>query len=178
MFRLRITISLVAPVRQSVKERFAVFRRLFQHLESKQDSPLKAKDTLRSLPRWQLECIAPAPEWLRSAELLNIELENRLGKEKPDQPIIVMVGPPHGGHTEILTAWATLKGRRLLSPPSPRQILDCDDSWLFDQRDDGGPWVFPALEKGLFAPRGGIKPDPSLYGPRLLGRLWAGHHWL
>lgn len=136
-----------APVTQSVRERLAVFRRLFRRGKSEQGSPLKAEDKLRALPRWQLECIAPAPEWRSSAEALYIELEDWLVQENPDQPVIVVVGPPHSGNTDILTTLAEQQSWRLLSPPSPEQVLPGDDNWLSDQRGDGGPWVFPALER-------------------------------
>lgn len=96
----------VAPVRHTLRERLAAIQRLFRSGEPEQGYPLKAKDKLRALPQWQLERVAPAPEWRNSAEAIDIGLKDWLGQEKPDQPVIVLVGPPHSGHTEILAAWA------------------------------------------------------------------------
>lgn len=136
-----------APVVHSVKERFAVFRRLFRGDASTEGAPLKARDELRVLPQWQIERIRSTAEWRGSTEALNLKLHDWLGQEKPDPPVIVMVGPPHGGLSDILAAWATLHSFRLLNPPSPEQILACDGSWISDQGGAGGPWVFPALER-------------------------------
>lgn len=136
-----------APVTHTIGKGLTIFRHLFRRDETGSDSPLKTEDELRTLPHWQLERIAPAPDWRGAAEALDIKLEDWLGQEKPDQPVIVLVGPPHSGHTGILTAWAGQHSWRLLSPPSAEQVLAGDDGWLSDQRGDGSPWVFPVLER-------------------------------
>ena len=136
-----------APVTHSARERLAFFRRLFRHGGPEKDTPVKTEDELQVLPLWQLDCITPAPELRGAVEALNIELKDWLGQEKPDQPIIVLVGPPYSSHNEICTTWAERQNWRLLSPPSPDQVLAHDDSWLSDQRGDCSPWVLPALER-------------------------------
>lgn len=136
-----------APVTHSLIERLTVIQRLFRREEPEQSSPFKAKEKLKALPQWHLERVAPDPEWHSSAEALDIELKDWLGQEKPDPPVIFMVGPPHGGHTEILTAWAERQRWPVLSPPSTAQILAGDDTWTTKQSGDGSPWVFPALER-------------------------------
>jgi hypothetical protein len=145
-----------APVTHSLRERFAVFRRLFRRGKPEQDSPLKAEDKLRALPRWQLERIAPAPKWRSSAEALDNKLEDWLLQEKPDQPVIVVVGPPHSGNTEILRTWAEQQSWRLLSPPSPEQVLAGDDNWLSHPGGDSSPWVFPVLERAYLRHTAGL----------------------
>jgi hypothetical protein len=135
-----------APVTESVKERLAVFRRLFLNREPEQESPFKASDNLRALPDWQCERVAPAAEWHASADALTLELQAWLEQEKPGKPVIVLVGPPHGGHAETLSAWAEQQGWPTISPPSAEQILADDDTWLSGQSSTDSPWVFPALE--------------------------------
>ena len=136
-----------APVTESVKKRLAVFRRLFLRGEPEQESPFKASDDLRALPDWQCQRVAPEPGWHGSAEALTLELHAWLEQEKPGKPVIVLVGPPHGGHTDTLAAWAEQQGWPLLPPPSAEQILAGDDTWLSGQESTGTPWIFPALER-------------------------------
>lgn len=135
------------PVTESVRERLAVFRRLFLHGEPEEESPFKASDNLRALPAWQSKRVAPSPEWHGSAEALTLELTAWLKQEEPDRPAIVLVGPPHGGHSGTLAVWAEQQGWPILPPPSTEQILNGDDTWLSGQSRSGSPWVFPALER-------------------------------
>ena len=137
----------VAPVTHSLRERLAAIQCIFRSGEPEQEPPLKAKDKLRALPQWQLERIAPAPEWRNSVEAIDIELKDWLVQEKSDQSVIVMVGPPHSGHTEILAAWARRHRWQVLVPASAEQVLAGDDVWLSKQISDGSPWVFPTLER-------------------------------
>jgi hypothetical protein len=58
------------------------------------------------MPKWQLERIAPTLDWRDAANMLNAHLENWLEQDKPDQPVIVLVGPPYSGNADILAAWA------------------------------------------------------------------------
>jgi hypothetical protein len=160
----------VAPVTHTLRERLAAIQRFFRSGEPEQGYPLKAKDKLRALPQWQLERVAPAPEWRNSAEAIDIGLKDWLGQEKPDQPVIVLVGPPHSGHTEILAEWAKQHRWPVLTPPSAGQVLAGDDAWLSKQISDGRPWVFPALERGYLRHAWGL----SLIR-RFLARAYSGN---
>lgn len=135
------------PVTHSLREWLAAVQRPFRRGEPEQASPVKAKDNLRALPQWQLERVAPAPEWSNSADALDIELKDWFEQEKPDHPVTVMVGPPYSGHTEILMAWAERHRWSVLTPPSAGQVLAGEDALLSKQISDGRPWVFPSLER-------------------------------
>jgi hypothetical protein len=135
-----------APVTYSARERYASFRRLFQRSKPEQDGPLLPTGKLLSLPRCQLDLLAPVPVWQSSAEALDSELHDWLQQENPTPPVIVMVGPPHSGNIETLEAWAEIQSWRILSGPTSEQILAGDTSWFAAQIGDGSPWVLPALE--------------------------------
>lgn len=136
-----------APVTQAARTGLAVFRHLFRRSQTEQDSPVKTQEELKALPRDRLERIAPPLEWGGAAEALDVELGCWLGAEKPNEPTILLVGPPYGGHAQILAAWAEGHSWRQLKPPSPEQVLAGDESWLFNQASDGDPWVLTALER-------------------------------
>lgn len=135
------------PVTQNVSKGFSFLRTLFRKETLEQDAPFKSEDELKTMPLWQLERIAPAPDWLDAAEALGVELEEWLGQENPDQSVIVLLGPPFHGLSEILTTWAEQRKWKVLNPPSTEQILTGDDGWLSGLRRKNTPWVFPALER-------------------------------
>ena len=144
------------PVSHSVRERLTFFRRLFGRGEIEQEPPLEGTENIQALPDWQLECIAPAPEWHDPAEALDIELKDWLAKEKPGSPVVVMVGPPHNGHCETLTTWAQRQQWPVISPPTATQIVAGDDTWLSKQITEATPWVFPCLERTYLRYPGGL----------------------
>lgn len=158
-----------APVTHSVRERLAFFRRLFGRSEKEREPPLEATENIQPLPDWQLECIAPAPEWHDPVVALDGELKDWLVQEKPGSPFIVMVGPPHNGHCEILTSWAQRHQWPVLSPPSATQILAGDDTWLSKQIGDGTPFVFPCLERAYLR-----HPDGLSLVRHFLANAYAG----
>jgi hypothetical protein len=160
----------VAPVTQSLRERFAAIQRLFRSGKPEQETPFKANDQLWALRQRQLKHIAPVPQWRNSAEALDIGLKDWLGREKPGHPVIVMVGPPHSGYTEILTAWTKRHRWPVLIPPSARQVLAGDDAWLSEQIKGGSHWVFPALERAYLRHAEGL----SLIR-RFLARAYTGN---
>lgn len=135
-----------APVIQTARNSLSVLQRLFKRDEAETDTLLKQADELRMLPRWQLERIVPALDWRNAAEGLNAQLADWLEQESPEQSIIFLVGPPHSGCVEILTAWAEQQAWQMLKPPSPDQVMAGDGAWLSDQNDQHN-WVLPGLEK-------------------------------
>ena len=158
------------PVAQSVRERLNFFRRLFGRGEKEQEPPLEATENIQALPDWQLECIAPTPEWHDPAEALDVELKDWLAQEKPVSPVIVMVGPPHNGHCETLTMWAQRQEWPVLSPPTATQILAGDETWPPKQIGDGTPWVFPCLERAFLR-----HPEGLALVRRFLANAYAGN---
>ena len=159
-----------APVAQSVKERLTFFRRLLGRGEKEQEPPLEGTENIQALPDWQLDCIAPAPEWHDPAEALDVELKDWLVQEKPVSPVVVMVGPPHNGHCETLTTWAQRQQWPIVSPPTATQILAGDETWPPKQIGDGTPWVFPCLERAYLR-----HPEGLTLVRRFLANAYAGN---
>ena len=135
-----------APVTYSARKRYASLRGLFQRDRSETDLPLITAENLLSLPHFQLDRLAPVPDWQSSAETLRSELDEWLHQENPVPPVLVIAGPPHSGNIETLKAWAEMYSWQTLAGPSPEQILTGDTSWLTAQSEVDGPWVLPNLE--------------------------------
>ena len=137
----------LAPVTHSVRNRITAIQRLFRRNKPEETSPFTAKDTLRPLSHYQIEDIAPPQHWHTPALAIDKGLGEWLGRENPDQPVMVMIGPPGCGHTQMLRAWAKQHGWQIIHPPSAEQILDGDDTMLSRQMSRDTPWVFPVLEQ-------------------------------
>ncbi|MFO7743256.1 MAG: hypothetical protein R6X31_13190 [Anaerolineae bacterium] len=108
---------------------------------------VKPEDELTTLPEWQLRRAAPPPEWVEAAEALDSALEDWVTGPPEDEPVRLLVTPPHIGRDQIFTAWAEQHEWRLVSPPSAEQILARDEAWLSEQFSGDGPWVLVDLER-------------------------------
>ncbi len=125
----------------------ALWRHLWPTPAQPQTSPLKTEDELRLVPKAQIERIVPAPDWQPAAAALDDTLAGWLDTEQSARACIFVISPPHGGNSDILTAWAGNRGWRVVSPPSPEQILARDPVWLADWSRDQSFWVLPNLER-------------------------------
>jgi hypothetical protein len=94
--------------------------------------------------------VAPAPEWADSAAALDMALTVWLAQENPDPPVIFMVAPPHGGHTNVLREWARQHDWPCISPPEDETVFSADVTWLSRQISNRHPWIFPCLERAYF----------------------------
>ncbi|MEA3375373.1 MAG: hypothetical protein U9R72_04145 [Chloroflexota bacterium] len=108
---------------------------------------VKPEDELTTLPEWHLRRAAPPPEWGEAAEALDTTLKDWLTNPSRDEPVRLLVTPPHIGRSAILQAWAEQREWRLLSPPSPEQILAREEAWFWEQFSADGPWVLADLER-------------------------------
>jgi hypothetical protein len=158
------------PVTHTAQKGLSVFRHLFQRSKTDLESPLKTEDELRMLPPCLLERIAPAPDWNEAAAALAVMLDNWMNQKPPDPAVIILVGSPCGGHTDILKAWVERQDWRMLQPPSSEQILGRDNTWLSRQNPHEGGWVFPALEKAWLRHPAGLD-----LVRRFLDDAYAGH---
>ncbi|MDG4553693.1 MAG: hypothetical protein P9E24_05530 [Candidatus Competibacter sp.] len=137
-----------ATVEHTVKTGLCALWRHFQPKPAQpQSPPLKTEDELRAVPEARIARIVPAPDWQPAAAALDETLAGWLDSKQPASACIFVVSPPHGGNGDILTAWAANRGWRVISPPSPEQILACDPAWLADWTRDQIPWVLPNLER-------------------------------
>lgn len=146
----------VEPVQHAAKKNLLSLRQLLRLDKQEAASALKTDDDLLKLPHWQLERLAPAPDWRSAAETLGDHLQDWLEQDNPDQPVIVLVGPPYSGHAAILDAWAEQERWHRLNPPTTEQILADDDGWLSEQNESNGRWVFPHLEKAYLRQAAGL----------------------
>lgn len=140
----------VAPppgVMETTRRRIGtLWRRLRPDIEEPMPH-VKAEDELTRLPEWQLRRAAPPPDWAEAAEALDTALEDWVRGLPEEGPVRLLVAPPHIERGSILAAWADQHEWRLLSPPSPDQILSADGDWFSEQFSDDGPWVLPDLEQ-------------------------------
>ncbi len=162
------------PVTHTARKGLSVFRHLLQRNKTETESPLKTEAELSRLPAYLLERIAPSPPWNDAAAALCVELDHWLSLEVPDPPVVVLVGPPHSGHTDILRAWAEQLKWPILKPPSAKQILTCDESWLTRQNDHSGFWVFPVLEKAWLRHSEGLNLTRRFLDNAYAGKLGRG----
>ncbi len=137
-----------ATVEHTVKTGLSSLWRHFQPKPAQpQSPPLKTEDELRAVPEAQIERIVPAPDWQPAAAALDEALAGWLDTERPARACVFVISPPHGGNGDILNAWAGNRRWRVVSPPSPEQILSGDSAWLADWTRDQSPWVLPNLER-------------------------------
>jgi len=125
---------------------FAELRRRFGAGKA-QAEPFEERESLKALPAWQLQRIAPAPAWRAAAQALDVRLEHWLADRQSQHIPLLFIGPPYSGHVEILQLWAELHDWRVIEPPASEEVFAGDLSWLSDQIVDDQPWVFPHLER-------------------------------
>lgn len=108
---------------------------------------VKSEEELTRLSAWRLRRVAPPPAWAEAAKALDTALAEWVTDPPPDEPVRLLVMPPHVGRVSILAAWAEQRGWRVVSPPSSEQILAGGESWFSGQFAEEGPWVLPNLER-------------------------------
>ena len=162
------------PVTHSVRNRITAFRRLFRNPASEKTAPFTAKDTLQPLSRDRIDTIVPPQDWHAAALVMEQTNRERLGTEAPDQPVMLMIGPPGSGHAHVLCAWAGHSDRQIITPPSAEQILAGDAAVLFGQIDPDRPWVFPVLEQAYIRHAQGLDLIRRFLDKAFSGRLGRG----
>jgi hypothetical protein len=163
-----------APVAHTARQGLADFRHLVRLGEPEPETLVRMEEDLQSLPGWQLDRIAPAPDWRGAAEALDVELDDWPGQGLAGRPVVALVGPPYGGHADVLGRWAEQRGWRVLSPPTAEQVLAGDESWFPGESSDGGPWVFPALEGAYLRHAAGLSLVRRFLDAAYGGRLGQG----
>ena len=119
----------------------------FRVAGKKPEDPQKPESDLQHIPNDVLENMAPDPDRQWPARSLKTLLDERLGATPDEKPTFMVVGLPHAGNSEILTALARALKWPLIPPPSTDQILSQDLSWLKEMEKHDTPWVVPALER-------------------------------
>lgn len=161
------------PVTHRARKGLARIRTLL-HRDEPESVPLfETNNELQTLPAWQLERIAPAPDWREAAHALNETLE-AWQVHGDNQPVVVLISPPHNGHCATAEIWAEEQAWRVISPPTPEQILSGADGWLSEQRQERGPWVFPTLEKAFLRHATGLNVVRGFLDCAYAGELGRG----
>jgi hypothetical protein len=111
------------------------------------EDPEKSESDLEPIPDTLMEQIAPGPDWRLPAGVLKNALDERIKRDTTENAIFLVVGLPHGGNTEILTALAESLKYPVIEAPSAGQILSQDHSWLKQIKTMETPWILPALER-------------------------------
>lgn len=106
-----------------------------------------SESDLEPLAQPLIEKIAPAPDWRMPAGVLNTVLEERTRENTIEKSTFLVIGLPHGGNAEILTALAKSRKWPVIKAPSAGQIFSQDSGWLKKLKNPGTPWVLPALEQ-------------------------------
>lgn len=111
------------------------------------ETPLKTEEELQSIPGALLERIAPTPDGWPAARALDEALATWLDRAPANQPVVFVLDPPHGTHSDILQVWAEIHEWRVLSPPAMDQLLGQAIDWIAGWSADSAPWVLPNLER-------------------------------
>ena len=117
------------------------------------------------MPEAQIERIVPTPDWQPAVAALDDTLTEWLVTEhlsNPSHTCVFVIAPPHGGHGDMLTAWARHHDWRIVNPPKLEQILTQDLTWLEEQVRHPSPGI------------GCTRLRPAMPGT-LVSRL---HRWL
>lgn len=137
----------VAPVSQAARRRLAFLRRLWQRNNQESEPLFSADDDLLALSAWWLARIVPTPDWEAAAQALHATLSDWLARQGSEQPIVLLVAPPHSGVVKILRAWADREEWPVLTGPTPGQIFDDADDWSPQRPEEAGGWVLPHMER-------------------------------
>ncbi len=175
---------------ESTKRRFSTWWRRLRPDIAEAVPQVKPEEELTRLPEWRLQRAAPLPEWSQAAAALDAALGDWVSDRSQDEPVRLLVTPPHIRRGVILTTWAERHGWRVLSLPSEEQILAGDGAWASEAFSDGGPWVLPNLEGLYLRHADGLdlicrfldQAHAGKLGPGLIGcHSWAwaflGHVW-
>jgi hypothetical protein len=163
-----------APTREAAVKGITALWRLIRGKDSKQVSFEKTEDQLRTFSDTQLSRIAPAIDWHKGAESLDVKLRDWLEQKKQNPPILFLIGPPYSGHSDILRLWAKMHGVSIIEAPAPEQILAQDKNWFSDRPDNERLWVLPSLEYCYLRHADGLAVVRRFFERALSGRLGFG----
>ncbi len=162
------------PVGYAAQSGLAALWRRLRSQAAKPEAPLKADSDLQTLPEAQARYITPLPRWDEAAAALETELSAWLEADRPDRPVVFLIGPPHGGQTEIVQAAAEAWQWRMLDRPTPDQILAGDESWLAQSAGADRPWVLAGLERCYLRHETGLATIRDLLDRMSSGQMGRG----
>jgi len=156
------------PTVSAAQNRWGSLKRLFGGRNTK--APAKAEDDLQGLPQARLDALVRPLDWYTGAEALQRAFE----RSADQSPVRVLVGPPHGGHADLLRSWASRQGALQIEEPSFEDILSGGNAWLSRWRSGARPWVLPRLENCWLRHPAGLGLARALMEQALIGDLGRG----
>ena len=163
-----------APKREAAARGITALWRLIRARDLKQKPPEKTEDKLLAFSENELSRLVPPIDWHLGAESLDAKLKDWLGQKDMISPIRFLIGPPYGGHTDILGRWADMRRIPVIKPPAPEQILAQDETWFSDWSGKNQTWVLPSLERCYLRHAEGLTIIRKFFERAISGRLGSG----
>jgi hypothetical protein len=107
--------------------------------------PVSVQAELRSASLRLLDRVAPPPKWGAAERALESALAEWRDNARSERSIQIIIGPPGAGTSHVVRKWAERNAYRIVSPPSYREIIENDRSWL-GRLDGNDPVALPNLE--------------------------------
>lgn len=130
-------------VQLAVKKGFSSLVKKFR--KGDKDSGKPKKD-LHSPEKEERSRVVASPDWEKAAGSFNKVVEDRQKKRGDDKSVLFIAAPPYSGYKEILDAWIQKSDVKVLTAPSPDEILNEGEDWLSGITSTRMPWVLPSLE--------------------------------
>jgi hypothetical protein len=133
------------PARSAAASAWKSFKQIFMPQDADLQAPVKKEADLRALSQMRLQNLLRPLEWYDAAAALDRAVKEWM-TATVRRSVRFVVGQPHGGHAEILGAWAERNQAVPIIAPTPEQIFAGDHLWFDNWPQDGRPWVLPNLE--------------------------------
>lgn len=137
-------------------------------LTGKRSAAQQAKEEreLRKLPEVKLAHLVPHIDWSQGANAFDQALQHN---DLKDEPLVLFITPPHGGHADILSQWAEQQRVSCLAVPTYQELSNASLDWI-QHCENQRRWVLPALERCF------LRHSQGLQGVReFLERALSGH---
>lgn len=164
----------LAPTREAAARGITALWRLIHAKNIKQKPPEKREDQLLTFSETELAQLVPAIDWYLGAESLDNKLKDWPAQKNKNSPIRFLIGPPYGGHADILRKWAEMRRMPVIEPPAPEQILAQDETWFSDWSDNERTWVLPSLERCYLRHAEGLTVVRRFFERAFSGKLGSG----
>lgn len=160
-------------VQQTVSTRVAGFWRKLGLPEKKKTAATGKERDLQALPKKILQAAFPRPDWQDAAAALKHALKET-SSGRNGGPVIAVVGAPFSGQAEALVLLARAAGWPIIPPPTFKQVLKSDRTWLDFPSRSQSPWVMPRLEKSFLRHEKGLHLVRRLLADAVSGRFGRG----
>ncbi|MDX9834802.1 MAG: hypothetical protein RBT36_06230 [Desulfobulbus sp.] len=164
----------VLPASSAATRTWSSLTRLFGGGSPQQQAPTPDREEPRPLSPPRLDRLAPSPDWSAAIMAFDRTLDDWWRQENVDRPVRFLIGPPYGGHAEMVRRWGAALGAMVVAEPSGEQILAEDARWLADWPGAQPLWVLPHLEWCFLRHANGLSLVRQLLERAESGRLGCG----